>query len=76
MQDLEAQMSNESNACLSLGLPAEVSHIIDHNSPLFDLSVATMAARKMEACIPSLCPCRRASYPMHGLHPSHDSVRA
>jgi hypothetical protein len=49
LQDLEAHMSREAHARLSLGLPANVCHIIDESSPLHDLSVVTMADRKMEA---------------------------
>ena len=49
LQDLKAHMSREAEACLSLGLPATVSHVIDDNSPLANLSVQSMAARHMEA---------------------------
>lgn len=38
-------------ACLSLGLPATVSHIIDENSPLCNLSIEKMASRRMEVRI-------------------------
>lgn len=54
IQDLHAKMSAEAMACLSLGLPATVSHIIDENSPLANLSVQKMAARRMEVRILSL----------------------
>eukprot|EP00892_Ulva_mutabilis_P008016 jgi/Ulvmu1/5587/UM023_0124.1 len=46
--DLKAHMSSEAEACLSLGLPATVSHVIDDDSPLANLSIQTMAARHME----------------------------
>ena len=48
VQDLEAYMNAEALACLSLGLPASVSHIVDEASPLHDLSVMMMAQRRME----------------------------
>ena len=50
VQDLPAEMSAEAMACLSLGLPATVSHIIDEQSPLANLSIQKMAARRMEVC--------------------------
>ena len=52
-------MSHEAIACLSLGLPANVSHIVDEDSPLHDLSVEMMASRKMEVlcCALPLRPC-------------------
>lgn len=48
VQDLKAHMSSEAEACLSLGLPATVSHVIDDESPLANISIQTMAARNME----------------------------
>lgn len=48
MQDLESSLSDEADACLSLGLPATICHKIDETSPLFDLSIETMARRRME----------------------------
>lgn len=44
-------MSNEADACLSLGLPATICHTIDRHSPLHDLSIETMAKRKMEVIV-------------------------
>jgi hypothetical protein len=61
MQDLHAKMSEEAMACLSLGLPATVSHIIDEQSPLANLSIQKMAARRMEV------------RPRSCLHACHDS---
>jgi hypothetical protein len=48
MQDLKSFLSDESDACLSLGLPGVATHVIDESSPLFNLSITTMAHRKME----------------------------
>lgn len=64
VQDLRAHMSTEAEACLSLGLPATVSHVIDDHSPLANISIQTMAARHMEvrtppplaACLPGVLP--------------------
>jgi hypothetical protein len=44
-------VSNEADACLSLGLPATICHTIDSHSPLHDLSIETMAKRKMEVIV-------------------------
>lgn len=54
VQDLPAEMSAEAMACLSLGLPATVSHIIDEQSPLANLSIQKMAARRMEVSSPAM----------------------
>ena len=48
VQDLEANMSHESHARLALGLPANVCHVVNDDSPLHDLSVEMMAERQME----------------------------
>lgn len=62
VQDLHAKMSEEALACLSLGLPATVSHIIDEKSPLANLSIQKMASRRMEVRIHS---CLNLSVFMH-----------
>jgi hypothetical protein len=53
MQDLKCTLSDEADACLSLGLPGVATHVINESSPLFNLSITTMARRKMEVCYPA-----------------------
>jgi hypothetical protein len=47
-QDLHAKLTSEAEACLALGLPTTISHIIDEASPLYSLSIQEMASRRME----------------------------
>lgn len=48
LQGLQVKLSPEAQACLWLGLPATISHVIDDDSPLSHLSIDQMADRKME----------------------------
>lgn len=49
VQGLEVLVTPEAKACLFLGLPATVTHVIDASSPLADLSLAAMASWNMQA---------------------------